>query len=199
MKNSLLLPVFLIAIAVLLLVLMVMWSPQEKSPQAGNDLPAGGDFVLQGFSGPVDLKQYRGKVVALYFGYTWCPDICPTNLGMLSSALNELPRHQLEQFQGFFISIDPERDTLERLRDYGQYFNPRIMGITGSDEEVKRVARQYGSIYQKVAKPESEDYLVDHSSRIYLLDKQGKLRQILPHATPPDQILIALNQLLQEK
>lgn len=176
------------------------WQPPiEPGTHAGfevSEAPQGGDFALQSADGPVALHDFRGKVVVLYFGYTWCPDICPTSLGYLTAALNELPPGDLALVQGLFISVDPERDTLEKLKRYGEYFHPNIRGITGTPEVVREVAQRYGASYAKAEQKSETDYVVDHSSALYLIDKEGRLSEILVHGTPPAAIHEALKKLI---
>ena len=198
MNSKSLLPVAVIGGLVLLLGALLMWQPARDELPDENALPAGGDFILQSSNGPVALKDYRNRVVVLYFGYTWCPDVCPTSLSLLSGALHELTPQEQERFQAFFISLDPERDSVERLKEYAGYFNKMIMGITGSSEQVAEVAARYGAVYRKAAADEAGNYSVDHSSRIYLVDGAGKLRQILEHGTLSATILTELRLLLHE-
>ena len=179
----------------------LFWNPQVETfpPHRGLSLadpPAGGDFVLKSSRGPVALRDHRGKVVVLYFGYTLCPDICPTSLGYLSVALSALRSEELQQVQGLFVSVDPERDDLERLQRYGEYFHPRILGITGTPDQVSAVARQYGAAHQRTETDSALGYVVDHSAFTYVIGPDGKLRRTLPHGTPPEQILQAVRDLL---
>ena len=165
-----------------------------------NPHSTGGDFSMQAQSGPVSLKDFRGKVVLIYFGYTMCPDICPTNLAMMSNAfmqLEETPEGKqiLANVQGIFISVDPQRDTLKRLAEYVGYFHPSLIGLTSTPEAIKEVADRYGAAYQKVIQDDSAtNYVVDHSSETYVVDPQGKLVERLPHAAPPEQILAAIRK-----
>jgi protein SCO1/2 len=157
------------------------WQPEGNKTQQA---PQGGDFELQAKQGAVALQNYRGKVVAIYFGYTWCPDVCPTSLGFLAAALNEL-------------SVDPERDTLEKLATYTPYFHPKLLGVTGTQEQLREIASRYGAAYRKADGGDSEmGYAVDHTSEIYLVDRQGRLAEVLRHGTPPNEILFALRRLL---
>ena len=120
---------FLIAAIALLLGVLTWllfgWQPvqelEHRTPLA--EVPKGGDFVLQGPGGRVSLSDFRGKVVLIYFGYTWCPDICPTNLSLFSRVLSELNPTELARIQPLFISVDPRRDTLPRLKEYTEYFH----------------------------------------------------------------------------
>jgi len=153
----------------------------------------GGDFVLQSADGPVSLSNYKDKLVVLYFGYAFCPDVCPTSLGLLSLALQQLSKDELEKIQPFFISVDPERDTVEKLRTYTEAFHPAIKGITGTPEQIAEIAKRYGVMYMKVDLPNSAmKYAVDHSSRYYLVDSKGKVKSFIEHGTEPDKIAAAL-------
>ncbi|HEB95969.1 MAG TPA: SCO family protein [Sedimenticola thiotaurini] len=190
--------ILVVSLALALAWVMVSWHPGENDGGHLSGPPKGGDFVLQSADGPVSLEQLRGKVVVLYFGYTWCPDICPTSLGLLSAALNELSTQELARFQALFISVDPERDSVERLREYAAYFHPAILGVTGTPEQLQRVARQYGAAYRIVRQDSAAGYLVDHSADLYVIDKQGRLRETLHHGTPPERILEVLKRYLAE-
>lgn len=159
----------------------------------------GGDFTLQSAKGPVSLAEFRGKVVPIYFGYTSCPDVCPTNLALIGGALRALDADELDQVQPIFITVDPERDTPERVAEYAAYFHPKMIGLTGSPEEIAAVARQYGVAYMKVEDPNSAmAYTVDHSSRTYLMGKDGQLYALIPHAAPLQDIVAAIREALGE-
>ena len=167
---------------------------QPPSAQAGG-LPAGGDFTLSTAAGPLRLADYRGQLVLLYFGYTSCPDACPTMLGLTSQALALLTERELAQVQPLFIAIDPARDTLPKIKEYASFFHPRRGAATGSAEAVAAVAKQYGVYYRAQPSDSAGGYTVDHSSSLYLLDRDGKLRRVLPHGTPPEQIAAAIRAL----
>jgi protein SCO1/2 len=160
--------------------------------------PTGGDFSLESINGPFHLKDLRGKVVLIYFGYTFCPDICPTNLSMMAQALNALTEEELQQVQGLFISVDPERDSLKQLAVYTDHFHPNIIGITGSPDDLARIAKQYGAAYRKMEGESEGGYLIDHSSNTYVVAPDGSLHTALPHATPPQQILDVTRKLLAQ-
>jgi protein SCO1/2 len=147
----------------------------------------------------VSLADFRGKAVLIYFGYTWCPDVCPTNLALLAIALRQLTPEERPRVQVLFVSVDPQRDTPLRLAQYTAYFHPGMIGLTGDSEQVARVAAQYGAVYHRVETPDSAaGYLVDHSSHTYLVGPGGRLRRVLGHATPPAQTLRALREVLRE-
>jgi protein SCO1/2 len=200
MKKS-----FLIAAIALLMGLLTWllfgWQPTPEAVD-GTPLvqePAGGDFTLQGPEGKVALSDFRGKVVLLYFGYTWCPDICPTNLSLFSRVMNALEPAEQARVQPLFVSVDPRRDTLPRLKEYAEYFHERLIGITGSDAEVARVARLYGVAYRAVNPDTEANYAVDHSADTYLIDPQGRLLQRLPHGSSAETLLQAIRRLLSRE
>ncbi len=173
-----------------------------NNPQQSSELrqaPTGGDFTLSGAQGPYSLEDSRGKVVLIYFGYTFCPDICPTNLALMSQALNELEAEELKHVQGLFVSIDPERDTPKQLADYTDMFHDSILGVTGEPEKVRVIAKSYGSAYNKVEGQSEAGYLVDHTSYTYVVAPDGSLSEALPHAAPPEQILDSVRSLLAKK
>ncbi|WP_260292640.1 SCO family protein [Sedimenticola hydrogenitrophicus] len=168
----------------------------QDAPQI-SEAPVGGDFQLDSSRGPIALKDFRDQVVLLYFGYTKCPDVCPTSLSIMTQVLNGLDEAELSQVQGLFVSVDPERDTFAVLDEYADYFHEKITGITGSPEAVAQVAAQYGARYYQVElEGSSFGYAVNHSSVIYLVSRQGILRFIFPHATPSPVILEAVRYLL---
>lgn len=190
--------IFAVIIALLIASLAPEYLKQQKTE--GKGYPGfGGDFTLQSIDGPVALKDYRGKVVVLYFGYTYCPDICPTSLGQLSLALNKMTPQELDNLQAFFISVDPERDTVQRLRDYTNSFHPKIMGITGSAKEIAELAGRYKVLYKKVELPGSElNYSVDHSSIYYVIGKDGVLQKLIMHGTEVDDMVADLREVLMQ-
>lgn len=194
------LPIITLVLALLLGWLWFGWQPPEPT---GHDLdadapwPVAGDFTLDAAQGPVSLADFRGRVVLLYFGYTACPDICPTNLAMLGAALRALEPHERARVRVLFVSLDPERDNALHLRDYAAYFHPEIIGLTGTTEQIAEVATAYGVIYRRAEDTESAmGYTIDHSAYTYLIDADGKLAQRLDHATPAERIVATLRAAL---
>ena len=179
-----------------LLWLGIFWQPDKTASVGVVQAPKGGDFVLNSAAGPVDLKAMRGKVVVIFFGYTMCPDVCPTSMSLLSIALNGLSEAEMERVQGLFISVDPERDTLERLQTYGAYFHPGILGVTGTGEQVAAVAKMYGAAYRKSAHGSEADYVMDHTADLYVIDQDGRLHGSVRHGTSPNELLALLRRLL---
>lgn len=154
------------------------------------------DFTLQAASGPVKLSDFRGKVVLVYFGYTFCPDICPTSLAATARALRELPADDLARVQTLFVSVDPERDTPAHLAEYARFFHPSILGVTGSPEAVALAAKPFEVVYAKHATGGASGYVVDHSALTYLVAPDGHLAARLPHAARAPLVLGELSKWL---
>ena len=176
------------------------WQPEAHPPHNATPLaatPTGGDFTLQSASGPVSLHDFRGKVVLVYFGYTFCPDICPTSLAFASQALNALSPEELARTQMLFISVDPERDTLEKLKEYGTFFHASILGLTGTPQAIAATALQYGASYRKQETGSAGGYVVDHSSSTYVINPDGKLVATLQHGTTPAEVVKAIRAAMQ--
>jgi protein SCO1/2 len=136
----------------------------------------GGDFELTGPDGKeLSSESFRGKVMLIFFGYTYCPDVCPMSLSHLKVGMLNL-KEQAKDVQVLFISIDPERDTLEKLKEYVPYFYPTFLGLTGSVNDIAEVARQYGAGYFKQYVESVEGYFMAHTDAVFLVDQQGRYR-----------------------
>ena len=136
----------------------------------------GGDFSLTGPKGmTISLEDFRKKVVLVYFGYTFCPDVCPITLSKLKLIMSDLGENA-KNVQVFFISIDPERDSYERLKDYVPYFHPTFIGLTGSEADISAVAKKYQTIYMKQKVESEAGYLMAHTDVVILVDQNGKYR-----------------------
>ena len=172
-----------------------------KPPSMPEPYPGmGGDFTLLSEQGPVSLSDFRGKVVLIYFGYTSCPDICPTSLGALSAALKKLSPEEMARIQPLFISVDPQRDTPERLTEYVRYFHPKMIGLVGSIEQLQEIADRYGAYFRKAeVEGSSLGYAVDHSSVIYVVNEQGVLVDMIQHSGSPGKILERLRRVLAQE
>ncbi len=204
--NKVLLSAAALALGALLVWVLWFWEPQPAAPSAGSGAhqplamaqpPRGGDFVLDAWQGPVDTRDLRGSVVLIYFGYTSCPDICPTNLAFIANALKELDAADLDRVRILFVGVDPQRDTLERLKEYTGYFHPNVLGVTGTPAALAAVAGLYGAAYRRVEQGDSAlGYVVDHSAFTYVVGPDGKLARTLDHATPPGQIAVAIRAAL---
>ena len=156
----------------------------------------GQPFTLTGQDGkPHALGDYQGKAVALFFGYTHCPDICPTTMLEYQQVMKLLGKDS-DRVQVLFVSIDPQRDTPAVLAGYVPFFDKRFMGLTGSAEQVAKVAAQYKIVAQRQDRADG-GYTMDHSAGSYLFDTAGKLRVYVPYGTPAADIAHDLQQLLR--
>jgi protein SCO1/2 len=154
------------------------------------------DFSLQGSDGrALNLSHYRGKVVVLGFGYTSCPDVCPTTLATLAQARRALGP-AAKDVQVVYVTVDPERDVVERMRKYLGGFDPTFVGGTGAADKLSAVRKDYGILAEK--KMYGDTYAVAHSSYTYLIDRAGNLRALMPYGHGPDDYVHDLNILLNE-
>jgi protein SCO1 len=161
--------------------------PYPVAPEIALTRAAGTDF---------HLSEMRGKIVALFFGYTSCPDVCPTTMAELDQALGELGERS-DQVQVLFVTVDPQRDTPERVQEYVDHFNPNFIGLSGSESELAEVWNDYGVFRQVVDSTSAAGYLVDHTARVTLIDQQGNLRISFPFDTPVEDVVHDLNLLLR--
>lgn len=158
------------------------------------------DFTLPSSLGrPLSLSELRGKPVALFFGYTFCPDVCPLTLSELKRARSALGAMG-DQLQVLFVSVDPERDTPEVLARHLSNFDPSFIGMQGDEAVLRQIGKEYGLYYKKNT-PEgtSAAYLVDHSSALYLIDAEGRLRIIYSFGTSPEVIAAGVRELLEQQ
>ncbi len=159
----------------------------------------GGPFELVNHKGEVVTdKTFQGGYMMVFFGYTYCPDVCPTVLSDIASVLDILGDEKGGKITPIMISVDPARDTPEHLAEYVSFFHPRTVGLTGTEEQVKAAARAY-RVYYSINKPLSDDpldYLVDHTSIVYLMGPDGKLVTHFSHGTTPEVIAERLGKIL---
>jgi len=155
------------------------------------------DFTLTGIDGDVSLSDFRGKMVLIYFGYTFCPDICPATLANVGQALRDLGT-KADDVQVLMVSLDPERDTPEKLAKYVAQFHPSFVGITGSQEELDKVASLYGIFYQKTEGSNATGYLIDHTATLLVLDRDGYLKLVFPFGVTSDEIADDLKYMLRQ-
>ena len=164
----------------------------------GEPYPAAPEIELtQANGGDFQLSDQRGHVVALFFGYTSCPDICPTTMAELNQALAELG-NKSEQVRVLFVTVDPERDTPERVQEYVNHFNTDFIGLSGSEAELANVWNNYGVFREIVDGNSAAGYLVNHTARVTLIDQQGNLRVSFGFDTPVKDVVHDLNLLLKE-
>jgi len=177
-------------------------APRSGAVRVSGEAQIGGPFSLVNQDGePVTDETYRGKAMLIYFGFTYCPDICPMSLQVMDAALAQLNEAERGAFQPLLISVDPERDTPDSLKAYveSDAFPDGLQGLTGTPEQVREAARAYRVFYARIEDDGvSTDYTVDHSSLIFLMDRDGRFADVFPHATSPDQIASRLKQFLEE-
>lgn len=156
------------------------------------------DFKVNTIDGEITKDSFKGKYLAIYFGYTFCPDVCPTSLSSLAFALNSFPKEKTKDFVGLFISVDPNRDTLKNLKEYAHYFHPNFIGATSTKENIDDITSRYKSYYSKIElKNSAMDYSVAHTSFIYVFDKSGRFRAKLDHFSDPAKIKETLEEILK--
>lgn len=196
--------VFALSGLVVLGLLMIAWLLATRPGPAGSAASGqviqttgtaqiGGPFELVDQNGrTVTDATFRGKKLLVYFGFTHCPDVCPTGLSAMSSALQSLGEEAAD-VQPLFITVDPARDTPDALQSYMTYFGPSFLGLTGSDAQVDKAAKAYRVYYKKApAKGDAANYSMDHSSIIYLMDENGRYVQHFTHEASPEAIAGAL-------
>ena len=170
----------------------------DLRPGAGQQTGIGGPFVLKAGDGTVVTdRTYRGRWLLVYFGYTHCPDVCPTTLLAMSQVLQKLGP-LAAKVQPLYISIDPERDTPQVMAEYVKSFDPRIVGLTGSPSEIAAVAKQYRVFYKKEPVENSTDYFMEHSAYVYVIDPGGRYVTLFSHdqTESSDQMAARLRELL---
>lgn len=142
------------------------------------------------------LADFRGKLVVLFFGYTHCPDVCPTTLSDMATALRLLKPEEVARVQVLFVSVDPERDTPAMLKEYVPYFHPDFLGLYGTPQEIAAATKEFRVFYRKHVETGATGYLVDHTAGSYVLDRAGRLKLFLPYAQSPEDIAHDLRLLL---
>lgn len=159
-------------------------------------VPVGTPFALPDASGRLrSLEEFRGKLILLYFGYTGCPDVCPTDLAFITAALRSLGA-QADAVQPLFVTLDPARDTPEILREYAAAFDARVVALRGGEDETRRIARAWKVYYEKVPQPGSA-YFIDHTAFTFVLDRRGRYTALFPPGTPADRMVVMLRELLE--
>ena len=178
----------------------------RQAPQAEQGLRSGSfdppreapAFSLDGSNGKkLGLSDYLGKVVIVEFGYTFCEEVCPVTLARLTEVYKKLGSASRD-VQLIYVTVDPARDNAERLREHLAAFNPSFLGATGAPDELKAIQKAYGVVAKHVvSRNPALGYAVDHSSSLYLVDRQGKVRGLAPFGTPADDIVHDLELLLK--
>jgi cytochrome oxidase Cu insertion factor (SCO1/SenC/PrrC family) len=196
-----------IAFAIAALLVAAYFAGRHYFAPAGHDAPAvasvstariGGPFSLVDHDGkPVTDADFRGRYMLVYFGFTYCPDVCPTSLNRNMQALDLLDEAKAQAIQPILISVDPERDTPAHLKEYVGHFGPSLRGLTGTPEQVAAAAKAYAVYYAKVPNADDpETYLIDHTSITYLMAPDGSFVQHFRHDLPPDEMAEQLRKVL---
>jgi len=156
----------------------------------------GGPFTLETKEGPFSLSDIEGKVGVVYFGFLSCTEACPASIGVVQAAYKQLTDDERNGVQFLFISVDPDRDSLDDLYDFGDYYDNDLLALTGTQEQIDKVSSDYGVFFELTDLEGSAlGYTVDHSSRFYMIDKNGELFTTMSHSTTPSELAARIKQL----
>jgi protein SCO1/2 len=155
------------------------------------------EFTLDSDHGPVKLADFQGRYILLYFGYSYCPDVCPSTLSDMKRVVNAVdPESAL--LQGIYVSVDPRRDTPGRMGEFSRFYHPSFIGLSGSMEVISQTASAYDIVFRYNDAESTTNYTVDHTSRITVIDPQGRVRLHWEHGTTSDEMISDLRQLMRE-
>jgi protein SCO1/2 len=199
---------FVVMLAVAVVVIALVFFVPHKAGETPNAITSqaqstgeaaiGGPFTLSNQKGEtVTQATYAGKLMLVFFGFTYCPEICPTDLTVMGNAMKMLTPEEATQVVPIFITVDPERDTVEQMKTYLSSFDPSIQGLTGTREQVDGAIKSYRVYAKKVEDPGSTDYTMDHSAYFYLMGRDGKYLIHFPHGEKPEAIVEAIRQHLK--
>jgi protein SCO1/2 len=187
----------LIALIVIAVILLPKLRPYTFHGTLIQSQDVSPDFTLTTHNGQTaSLSDFRGKLVMLYFGYTFCPDVCPTTLANVNHALEQLGR-DAQDVQVIMVTVDPARDTPPVLAEYLGHFNTDFLGMTGTEEQIAETAALYGIYYGISEGSDPTNYLVDHTASLMVIDEEGHLKLIFPFGTPADEIADDLAYLMK--
>jgi protein SCO1/2 len=200
----------LIALPLIVVVSVITWKLNNPGPVETRRAPTrtsgealiGGPFTLVDQSGQtVTEADFHGRAMLIYFGYTYCPDVCPFSLQIMAAALDQLDAEDRARIQPMLITIDPERDTVEQLAQYvtSPAFPTGLVGLTGTPEQIAEVTRVYRVAFRRSEGEAEDDYLMDHSSILYLMDSQGRFVDVFAHGSDPQTIATRLQEFLEEE
>ncbi|MGE4280293.1 MAG: SCO family protein [Magnetospirillum sp.] len=187
-SSALALAAILVVIGIAVGARLLVWS-------GGEHATIGGPFTLTDHNGrTVTEKTYAGRWMLIYFGYTYCPDVCPTALGVMSVALDGLSPEERAKLVPIFITVDPDRDRPEVMKDYVTAFAPDLIGLVGTAEQTNAAKKAFKVYAEKAKGGDPENYTVDHSSILYLMGPDGKFVQHFPHGTTAQDLLAGLKK-----
>ena len=190
---------FLLILMVGVAVLVFAKPASFRGTTFGEPYPAAPEIVLDRLDGnSFRLSKMRGSVVLLFFGYTSCPDVCPTTLAELKLALAELDEEDAAQVKVLFVTVDPERDTPQRVQEYIDHFNPAFIGLSGSQVDLERIWTVYGVYREIVEGTSAAGYILNHTARVTLIDQQGNMRVSFGFDTPVEDIVHDLKLILKQ-
>lgn len=189
--------IFLVMFAALCL--LAGCNAQQAEPFKNTDITGleyAKDFALTDYTGKLrTLADFKGKVVVLFFGYTQCPDVCPTTMAEMASVMKQLGP-LADKVQVLFVTVDPARDTPALLSKYVPAFDPRFLGLVGDQAATEKIAKDFRVFYQKVPGKTSGSYTIDHSAGSYVFDTQGRVRLFIRNGQGPEPIVHDLKVLL---
>ncbi len=172
--------------------------PSFRGTLYGEPFPPAAEVELTKADGSIfRMSEQRGKIVLLFFGYTSCPDVCPTTLAEMTNVMNELGDAS-QNVQVVFVSVDPRRDTPEKIQEYASRFNPTFLGLSGTQEELEPIWQGYSIFRAEVDSDSAMGVIIDHTARLYLIDPEGNLRLSYAYATPVEDIVHDIELLLRK-
>lgn len=190
--------VILAAIAVVIAMTAGRFMMTDASNTQASRVNIGGSFTLTDHTGKrVTQKDFEGKYMLIYFGYTFCPDVCPTSLSIMAEALDMISAEQLAKVTPVFVSVDSDRDTPEVMASYVPHFHDKLVGLSGSKAEIKAVAKAYKAYFAKVNEDDPDgNYTMDHSSTTYLMGPDGAYVAHFSHGTESVKMAARLQEIL---
>lgn len=195
-SQNLLRWLIVVGVAVVVSLMLVLVLTTERGLFDTTPKQFGGDFTLQGINGDVALSDFRGKVVLLYFGFLNCPEVCPASMAVYQQTLSVFNADELKHIQPILVTIDPKRDTAQKLSEYGEYFHKSIIGLTGTEESIRQVANQYGAYFKTVPTDSDVEYVFEHTSRYYVINQEGQLIDAMRHSTTANELSARIRTLL---
>ncbi len=172
-------------------------APQSNGVEGVAGMQIGGDFTLTRHDGEiVTYADLKNTPHVLFFGFTYCPDICPTELALLANIMEDMGQETVKDLRVIFVSVDPERDDVEQMKSYVSLFHPKIEGLTGTPEQIDDIKKKYRIYSAKVQTPEMSDYTVDHSSFLYMFDRSGQLQSMYRSGAQKEDVQKGIEQLL---